>query len=306
MTPFQLPAALHVANFQTLDPGDGNPIVVDRWNQIIPLHIAASASETNTLADPVKSGLRLTLVAASVGSGGSRVVTVASAYDQAGGTTLTFDAADERVILESVDIGTAALSSFAWRVVDFEGVTGPTQDIGALEIGGTAVTATAAELNILDGVTATAAELNSVADASARVVNATAGDTAIALTAAAHAERCLVVPVITSAGLTITLPAATGTGNRYKVINNGTQTVALTITALAGDLLNGIAKGWSLTAGANDTFVPDGTDDIKYTFNLTTSGGDGGDTAEFIDLATDLWFADITFHGSGTLATGFA
>ena len=35
-----------------------------------------------------------------------------------------------------------------------------TLDLGSLSIGGTAVTATAAELNILDGVTATAAELN--------------------------------------------------------------------------------------------------------------------------------------------------
>jgi hypothetical protein len=61
-----------------------------------------------------------------------------------------------------------------------------------------------------------------------------------------------------------------------------------------------------VTAGANDTFVPDGSDDIKYTLNVTTTGGDGGDTLEFVDIATDKWFVDISFHGSGTLATGFA
>jgi len=48
--------------------------------------------------------------------------------------------------------------------------SGGTLDIesgGAIEIAGTAITSTAAELNIMDGVTATAAELNAAADVSA-------------------------------------------------------------------------------------------------------------------------------------------
>jgi hypothetical protein len=106
------------------------------------------------------------------------------------------------------------------------------------------LTSSVDELNILDGVTATAAELNAVADASGRIVNIAATETAVALTAAAHAERLVILPIITSAGLTITLPAATGTGNKYTVINNGVQTLSTTITALAGDLLYGIAKGY--------------------------------------------------------------
>jgi hypothetical protein len=139
----------------------------------------------------------------------------------------------------------------------------------------------------------------------ARIVNVAATETAVALTSTAHAERLVVLPIITSAGLTITLPAATGTGHKYTVINNGVQTLSTTVTALAGDIFYGIAKGWSLTAGANDTFVPDGND-IKYTMDVTTTGGDGGDTLTFIDIATDKWWTDITFHGSGTLATGYA
>ena len=39
---------------------------------------------------------------------------------------------------------------------------------GGFELAGTAVTSTAAELNILDGVTATAAEINAAADVSTR------------------------------------------------------------------------------------------------------------------------------------------
>lgn len=140
---------------------------------------------------------------------------------------------------------------------------------------------------------------------SARVVNVAAASTALSLTAAAHAERIVLVPIITGAGLTITLPAATGTGHKYTIINNGVQTVALTVTALAGDIMYGIATGNSLTAGANDTFVPTAAD-IKYTFNVTTTGGDGGDIMELIDIATDAWWVKVDFHGSGTLATGFA
>lgn len=163
---------------------------------------------------------------------------------------------------------------------------------GSLKLAGTAITATAAEIN-------------SALDASARIVNVTASATALALTAALHAERYVIVPVITGAGLTITLPAATGTGDKYTIINNGIQTVALTVTALAGDIMYGIATGNSLTAGANDTFVPTAAD-IKYTFNVTTTGGDGGDLMTLIDIATDAWWVKVDFHGSSTLATGFA
>ena len=125
MSASQLPAQLYTAPFETNDPGTGVAINVDRWNQSISFTIAASAAETNTLAAPTRAGLRLTLMAAVVGSGGSRAVTVASAYDANGSTVLTFDAVDERVVLESVQVGSAGSPSFEWRVVDIEGVAGP-------------------------------------------------------------------------------------------------------------------------------------------------------------------------------------
>lgn len=152
---------------------------------------------------------------------------------------------------------------------------------------------------------ATAAEITAHCDASARIVNVTASATALSLTAAAHANRIVLVPIITGAGLTITLPAATGTGDKYTIINNGVQTVSLTVTALAGDIMYGKAIGWHLTAGANDLFYPTAAD-IKYTFNVTTTGGDGGDVVTLVDIATDKWWVNVEFTGSGTLATGFA
>ena len=52
-----------------------------------------------------------------------------------------------------------ALRDFFGRI--FAGTDSvPVLDVTSLKVGGTAVTATAAELNIMDGVTATAAELN--------------------------------------------------------------------------------------------------------------------------------------------------
>src|SRR5262245_32922476 len=84
------------------------------------------------------------------------------------------------------------------------------------------------------GTTVSAADLASIVDPATRIVNVPAATTSLALTAALHAERFVIVPIITGAGATLTLPAATGTGNKYTIINNGVQTVALTVTALAG------------------------------------------------------------------------
>lgn len=154
-------------------------------------------------------------------------------------------------------------------------------------------------------VGATAAEIDAVADLTGRVIAVPAASTSLALTAALHAERLVVLPIITGAGLTITMPAATGTGNKYTILNNGVQTVAVTVTALAGDIMTGLARGWHLTIGANDAFAPTSAD-IKYTFNITTTGGDKGDIMTLWDVATDNWFVNVDFFGSGTLETGFA
>ena len=81
-------------------------------------------------------------------------------------------------------------------------------------VGGTQITATGAELNILDGVTATAAEINRAVDISARIVTTTA--TALSLTVTEHAERIVLVNTNSTVANTITLPAAAGTGaKRY-------------------------------------------------------------------------------------------
>ena len=152
----------------------------------------------------------------------------------------------------------------------------------------TAITATAAELNILDGVTATAAELNAVADKSGSVVNTTAAT--LALTAAAHAER--LVTVNKADGAALTLPAATGTGNKYTVIIGTTiSSNSTTIKAAsASDSFTGMAFGVDTDAeGATGyTWNADANDDT-VTMSGTATGGVAGDRWEFIDYATGLW-----------------
>ena len=130
MSSHRLPRDLNIANYEVTDPGTGNPIDVDRWNQVVSLEIGTTA-ETNTLAAPTKAGQKLTLFAQSVGSGGTRVVTVASAIDALGTTTLTFTAADQRVVLESV---TVADYTYEWRVTKNEGVAGPGTSVNAIDL----------------------------------------------------------------------------------------------------------------------------------------------------------------------------
>ncbi|MFH1184723.1 MAG: hypothetical protein V1755_06745 [Chloroflexota bacterium] len=79
---------------------------------MIALVIAAGVAETNTLGRPVQEGLRLHLVAASVGAGGSRVVTVTGGINMTGDTTMTFDAEGETA--ELVSIPTSTSGTFRW------------------------------------------------------------------------------------------------------------------------------------------------------------------------------------------------
>lgn len=121
MSSHRLPGDLFNAPFETIDPGTGQPLHIDRWGQVIPLVVAASAAETNTLSAPHQAGLAALIFAQSVGAGGVRTITVASAVDQSGDTTLVFDHIDDWVKLTSVPVGAGVCE---WRIVASEGVTG--------------------------------------------------------------------------------------------------------------------------------------------------------------------------------------
>lgn len=154
-------------------------------------------------------------------------------------------------------------------------------------------------------LTATAAELNRSTDTSARIVTTTA--TALSLTVTEHGERVLLINTNSTAANTFTLPTAAGTGVKMTVINNITQTQGSVVVAANGttDTIVGSAMVFGTTEEAAAGFVTSATSD-KITFNITTTGGLGGDMIELWDSAANTWNVRVTAMGSGTLATPFS
>jgi hypothetical protein len=118
------------------------------------VQIAATTIDINGAAD----------ISGNLGVGGNLTVTGTTTFN--GGTITMGDAATDNVVFgadvnssiipntdDTYDLGSA---SQEWRDLYIDG----TAYLDAINFNGTAITATAAELNILDGVTATATELN--------------------------------------------------------------------------------------------------------------------------------------------------
>ncbi|MDE4621732.1 hypothetical protein [Sinorhizobium meliloti] len=127
----------------------------------------------------------------------------------------------------------------------------------------------------------------------------------LALTLATHASTTVVAN--RAAGITMTLPAATGTGAKYKVVVGTTVTSNNLIIQVANatDVMTGAA---SLAQDAADTGVTFETaaDSDTITMNGSTKGGIKGDIIELEDIASGLWSVCIAGTGTGTEATPFS
>lgn len=112
-----------------------------------------------------------------------------------------------------------------------------------------------------------------------------------------------------ASGLTIILPAATGSGWRSRLLVKTTITsntlvvkVANTTDAFNGfsiiisDDAGGPAKGFIASAGSDDTITMDGS----------TTGGYVGDVIEVEDIASGLFQVYVLGKASGTEATPFS
>ena len=183
-----------------------------------------------------------------------------------------------------------------WDIQDHDGST-----VG-LTLNGTLVTATAAELNILDGVTASAAEINNAADVSGRLVAQAAGN--FAADAATHANR---ITLVNDADVVITLPAATGTGDVYKFLIVTTAWTGGTIQAAsASDSFLGGIVGVDNDADAAYAWKAETADDT-ISGNGAATGGVVGDWYEFIDVATGLFLVSgFISQSGGTEVTPFS
>ena len=127
----------------------------------------------------------------------------------------------------------------------------------------------------------------------------------VTLTSASHAGRTMVFDI--ASGATVTLPAASGTGNVYKffVTTTDTSNSYKIQVANANDTMAGVAivandsdNSASLfeTAAASDTITLDGT----------TTGGILGGQVEIQDVASNIFSVAIRGAATGTEATPFS
>ena len=179
--------------------------------------------------------------------------------------------------------------------LDVEGHDG---SAAGLKLGGTLITSTAAEINIMDGVTASAAELNQLDVSVSNVVDATAAT--LTVTAALHAGK--IVTLNRAAGVTVTLPAATATGNIYRfVIGTAASSNANIIeTSATSEHMTGSLRGVDDDVeGATGYQWNAETSDDTITMDGTATGGKVGDTITIIDYEATNFTVDGHLTQSG-------
>lgn len=148
--------------------------------------------------------------------------------------------------------------------------------------------------------------LRNVASAKAPV-NVTSA--AITLNSRDHANRTILLN--RAAGIAVTLPAATGSGDKYRFVVGTTFTANGTIkVANASDTMTGHAI---LAQDSADTVVQFGTAAVAgadtitfYTAASNTTGGIRGAIVELEDVADNLWSVFYISEAGGTEATPFS
>lgn len=141
-------------------------------------------------------------------------------------------------------------------------------------------------LGLGGSLTATAEELNRVADVSTRLV--AAGGT-LSATAALHDGKTILLD--TAAGSVVTLPAASGSGARFRFLVSTTATSNSHIVkvANASDFMSGFVDVLDQDGTTVAAYKADGSADDTITMNRTTTGGVIGDWFEVEDMKANLW-----------------
>lgn len=175
---------------------------------------------------------------------------------------------------------------------------------GSLKLAGTAVTATAAELNAsVAGLLATTAEINRAADVSTRLVAAGATELMVEAT---HEGK--IIALDTAAGSVVTLPTSTGGGAVYKFL------VTVTATSNSHVIKVGNATDefrWFVIQDADEATAPNiwwaADNDDTITLNRTTTGlAAQGEYFEIIDATAGHFFVRGFSQASGSEATPFS
>jgi hypothetical protein len=149
-------------------------------------------------------------------------------------------------------------------------------------------------------------EVARAAEQASRIVTTTA--TALNLTITEHAEKVVLINTNSSGAATFTLPAATGSGAKFELVNAIAQTQGSIVIAANGtDVIKGRALAFDSTAVATHQsfFVTSATSD-KITWNRTTSGGVGQDRAVLYDEAANTWRVFVENNCTGGPTTPFS
>lgn len=105
-------------------------------------------------------------------------------------------------------------------------------------------------------------------------------------------------------GWTVTLPAASGSGGKYRVVVGATiASSAGVIAALGTDILRGSII--VATDASGETFMTSATSD-KLSMNGGTQGGLAGSYVDLEDIASGVWQVGGFLISTSTEATPFA
>jgi hypothetical protein len=113
-----------------------------------------------------------------------------------------------------------------------------------------------------------------------------------------------VVTLNAAAGLTVTLPAATGTGRMYRIVI-GTTVTSNNYVVQVADATDVFIGNVVLGQDAADTAVlfECAADSDTITMNGTTKGGLKGDIITLVDVASNTWHLSMIGAATSTEAT---
>lgn len=182
MTPQQILPRLKFVDYTMTDPGNAGSIYPDR--QFAVMRLITAAAETRTLPAPTKSGIVFTIN--MVTDGGDCTLSVTGGYDESGSTTMVFNDTGDWATFRSVEEGSG---TYVWRVLDFDGVTGPTMTLGTVLAAGS-VKSNSATAGVGYATGAGGAVTQITSSSTGVTLNKVTGQiTTVALTTAAAAEE---------------------------------------------------------------------------------------------------------------------
>lgn len=131
--------------------------------------------------------------------------------------------------------------------------------------------------------------------------------TALTLSRGAHCDKTVRMDH-TAAESVITLPPATGSGDKYRIVVGAVNTNGQKVQVTGDDTIKGLIPMLDNDANAVTGYSAFGTDDT-ITMNGTTKGGQVGDWLEFEDIKADVWAVRgllVVPAGSNVADTGSA